>query len=85
MPVAAATSLLVIALNAGVSLAIHAGSSPQFDWAVIVPFTAATIVASLVGKRLASRVSGPALQMGFAAILLLTAAAMGTQVAASHL
>lgn len=85
MPVAAATSLLVIALNAGVSLAIHAGSSPQFDWAVIVPFTAATIAASLIGKRLASKVSGQALQMAFAAILLLTAAAMGAQVAAPHL
>ncbi len=85
MPVAAATSLLVIALNAGVSLAIHAGSSPQFDWAIIVPFTAATIIASLIGKRLASRVSGSTLTVAFAVVLFLVAAGIGIQVAAPHL
>ena len=85
MPVAAATSLLVIALNAGVSLAIHAGSFPQFDWAIIVPFTAATIIASLIGKRLASRVSGSTLTVAFAVVLLLVAAGIGIQVAAPHL
>ena len=85
MPVAAGTSLLVIALNAAVSLAIHAGSSPQFDWAVIVPFTAATIVASLVGKRLAARVSSGALTVGFAVVLLLVAAGIGLEVLAPRL
>ncbi len=83
MPVATATSLLVIALNAAVSLSIHASRSPQFDWGIIVPFTAATVVASLLGKRVASRFSSNALSMAFAAILLLVAAGIGLQVVLS--
>lgn len=80
MPVATATSLLVIALNAGVSLAIHAGSGPSFDWAVIGPFTAATIVASLLGKRAASRLSVRTLTVAFATVLLLVAAGIALEV-----
>ncbi len=85
MPVATATSLLIIALNAAVSLSIHAGSSPQFDWAIIVPFTAATIVASLVGKRIAARFSSNVLTLSFAIVLLVVAAGIGLQVAAPHI
>ncbi|MGA8851133.1 MAG: sulfite exporter TauE/SafE family protein [Aeromicrobium sp.] len=80
MHVATATSLLVIALNAAVSLSIHATRSPQFDWEVIVPFTAATIVASLLGKRFASRFSSDGLSAAFAGILLLVAAGITAQV-----
>jgi hypothetical protein len=85
MSVAAATSLLVIALNAAVSLSIHAGNSPNFDWSIIVPFTAATIVASLFGKRVASRFSSNALTLSFAVVLLLVAAGIGLQVAAPYI
>ncbi len=81
MPVATATSLLVIALNAGVSLAIHAGSGPSFDWAVIGPFTAATIVASLLGKRVASHLSVRTLTFAFAGVLLAVALGIGLEVA----
>lgn len=83
MPVATATSLLVIALNAAVSLSIHATRAPQFDWGVIVPFTAATIVASLLGKRVASRFSSDALSRAFAVILLLVAGGIAAQVVLS--
>lgn len=85
MPVATATSLLIIALNSSVSLGIHASSHPQFDWAIIVPFTAATIIASLVGKKVASRLSGGVLTFSFAIVLLLVAVGIGIEVAAPHI
>ncbi len=85
MRVATGTSLMVIALNAAVSLGIHAGSSPHLDWAVIVPFTAAAIVASLVGKHIAGRFSSNTLTLSFAVVLLLVATAIGVQIAAPHI
>ncbi len=72
MPAAVGTSLLVIALNSAVSLMARAGS-PHFDWAVIVPFTAAAVAGTFLGKQVADRVDARVLKRFFAALLVLVA------------
>lgn len=73
-PIAAAvgTSLLVIALNSAVALGARAGQG-SFDWHVIVPFTAAAVLAALLGERVAHRLPAPALTRVFIALLVLVA------------
>jgi uncharacterized membrane protein YfcA len=73
-PIASAvgTSLVVIALNAAVALAARIGQA-ELDWGVIVPFTAAAVVASLGGTRLADRLPAKTLTRAFAVLLVLVA------------
>lgn len=74
LPIATAvgTSLVVIALNSGVSLAARSGSA-GIEWEVIVPFTAAAVVGSFAGKRVADRLPATALTRAFAVLLVLVA------------
>ncbi|WP_406269250.1 sulfite exporter TauE/SafE family protein [Streptomyces sp. NBC_00191] len=78
MRAAVGTSLLVITVNSLAALAARAGTSTPLHWAVIAPFTGAAILGAWDGKRLASKVSGPALQRIFAIVLLAVAALMLT-------
>ncbi|WP_406304543.1 sulfite exporter TauE/SafE family protein [Streptomyces sp. NBC_00879] len=78
MRAAVGTSLLVITVNSLAALAARAGTSTPLDWAVIAPFAGAAILGAWDGKRLASKVSGPALQRIFAIVLLAVAALMLT-------
>jgi uncharacterized membrane protein YfcA len=73
-PIATAvgTSLVVIALNSGVSLAARLGSV-SIAWDVIAPFTAAAVVGSFAGKRVADRLPAAALTRAFAVLLVLVA------------
>ncbi|TAM82367.1 MAG: sulfite exporter TauE/SafE family protein [Jatrophihabitans sp.] len=73
MPEAVGTSLLVIAINSAAALAARAGHE-SFQWGVIVPFTAAAIAGSLLGKRISDRISGDTLTRAFAVLLVLLAA-----------
>lgn len=72
MPVAVGTSLLVISINSAAALLARVGHE-QFHWAVIIPFTAAAILGSLAGKRIADRVPGTSLTRAFAGLLVLVA------------
>ena len=72
MPVAVGTSLLVIALNSAVALVARVGNS-TFAWDVIVPFTLAAIVGSLLGKKVADRVASHTLTRAFAVLLVAVA------------
>ncbi len=69
------TSILVIAMN---TLAGLAGHLPHLavDWRVAAYLGAAESAGSLVGVRVAGRVSTQALRRGFAAIMLVAAALM---------
>lgn len=80
MPMASAigTSLLVIAINSGASLAARAGVA-EFDWSVIVPFTLAAVLATMLGKRVADRFSGDALTRAFAVLLIAVAGFVSVQ------
>lgn len=73
MPTAVGTSLLIIALNSSVSLVARAGSN-HFDWGIIIPFTLAAILGSLVGKAVADRLPARLLTRIFALLLLVVAA-----------
>ena len=72
MPVAVGTSLVVISitsLGAFVERLGHGG----VPWSVVVPFTLAAIAGSLVGKRVADRISGTSLTRAFATLLVVVA------------
>ncbi|MEU9773401.1 sulfite exporter TauE/SafE family protein [Streptomyces sp. NPDC047968] len=73
---AVGTSLLVITVNSLAALAARAGMGGALDWAVIGPFAGAAVLGAWDGKRLASKVSGAALQRIFACVLLMVAAFM---------
>ncbi|MHC5259461.1 sulfite exporter TauE/SafE family protein [Streptomyces sp. UC4497] len=77
MQVAVGTSLVVTLLNSLVSLTTRLtteGSS--IDPAVLGPFVGAAILGAWDARRLAAKLSGPALQRAFAVLLLATAAFM---------
>ncbi|MEU2835201.1 sulfite exporter TauE/SafE family protein [Streptomyces lavendulae] len=76
MRAAVGTSLLVITVNSLAALAARTGTSAPLHWAIIAPFTGAAILGAWDGKRLAARISGPALQRIFAIVLLAVAALM---------
>ncbi|MEV5575243.1 sulfite exporter TauE/SafE family protein [Spirillospora sp. NPDC052269] len=76
MKAAIGTSLLVIAVNALASLTMRGAAASSLDWATIVPFAAAAILAARDGRRVASRLSGRLLQRGFAFMLLAVAGVM---------
>lgn len=74
MPVAVGTSLLVIAVNSATALTarITTGGT-HLDWSLIAGFTAAAIVGSLFGGRIASRVKPSHLTRAFAVLLVAVA------------
>lgn len=78
MTAAVGTSLLVIAVNSAVALAARTGQG-SFDWQVIVPFTAAAVIASLAGQRVVDRLPGRSLTRAFAALLVLVAGYVGVR------
>jgi uncharacterized membrane protein YfcA len=73
MPEAVGTSLLVIALNSAVALAARAGHA-SFSWHVILPFTAAAVLGSVAGKRVAGRMNAATLTRAFAVLQFAVAA-----------
>ncbi|MCX4800250.1 sulfite exporter TauE/SafE family protein [Streptomyces sp. NBC_01214] len=78
MRAAVGTSLLVITVNSLAALAARTGTHAPLHWAVIAPFTGAAVLGAWDGKRLAAKISGPALQRAFATVLLAVAALMLT-------
>ena len=72
MPTAVGTSLVIISITSLAAFVERLGHG-AIAWDVILPFTAAAIVGSLLGKRLAERVSAAALTRAFAVLLVLVA------------
>jgi uncharacterized membrane protein YfcA len=70
-----ATSLAVIAL---ISLAgvVTSAVSGALAWAIALPFSVGAVVGMLGGRTLSSRLSGPNLQIGFAAVSAIVAIGM---------
>ena len=75
MKAAVATSLAVIALISLMGVTATAISG-HLDWALALPFSAGALAGMLGGRLLASRLAGPQLQKGFAAVSALVAIAM---------
>jgi uncharacterized membrane protein YfcA len=74
MPVAVGTSLLVITVNSATALASRAGHGIGIDWTVTGLFTAAAVVGSLLGGRVACRVRPELLSRAFTVLLVVVAA-----------
>ena len=72
MPTAVGTSLVIISITSLAAFVERLGHGTM-AWDVIIPFTAAAVVASLAGKRLSDRVSGARLTQAFAVLLVLVA------------
>lgn len=72
MPTAVGTSLVIISITSLAAFVERLGHT-TIAWDVIIPFTLAAVVGSLVGKRLSDRVSGAALTQAFAVLLVLVA------------
>lgn len=73
MPVAAGTSLLVIALNSGIALA-QRYTGDAMPWNAIVEFLMMAVPGVFVGMWLGRRVDGPTLTRWFVGLLLVVAA-----------
>ena len=73
MPIAVGTSLLIITINSGASLAARTGHA-HFDWQIIIPFTLAAMAASLAGKKIADRLPQTVTTRAFAVLILAIAA-----------
>jgi uncharacterized protein len=73
MPAAVGTSLLVITVNSATALASRAGHGISTDWIVIGLFTAAAVVGSLLGGRVASRVRPELLSQAFTVLVVVVA------------
>ena len=69
MPVAVATSLLVIAMNSFAGLAGYL-TSVQLDWPLVLGVTAAAVAGSFVGARLAGIIPEQVLRKGFGVFVL---------------
>ena len=72
MPEAVGTSLLVIAVNSTVALTTRLPGG-SIEWAVIAPFTIASLIGVFVGSRLASTRDPSFLQKWFIAFLVVIA------------
>ncbi len=70
MSAAVGTSLLVITINSAAALGARLGGGSHLDWPLLGAFTAAAILGSLVGNRIASRVSAARLSGAFAVLLI---------------
>jgi uncharacterized membrane protein YfcA len=73
MPVAVGTSLLVIAINSASALVARLGQGVALDSVLICSFTAAAMIGSMLGGRVASRVPPRMLAQGFALLLVTVA------------
>jgi uncharacterized membrane protein YfcA len=73
MPVAVGTSLLVIAMTSAAGVAGHLSSTPM-HWGLAAMVTAAAVLGSVAGGRLATRVRPEVLRRGFGWFVLAMAA-----------
>jgi uncharacterized membrane protein YfcA len=72
---AVATSLLIITAI-GFSGAASAVAAGKVSWPILLPFAAGGAVAMFAGRLFARKISGPALQRGFSALIVLVGVSM---------
>lgn len=84
MPEAVGTSLVVIAINAAVALAMRAGSS-TIDWSAALPFLITAAAGTVIGGRIGERIDPGKLTGAFVVLLSLVAVYTGTTAAVALL
>ena len=75
MPSIVATSLAVIAL-VSVTAVVSGAVAGNLNWMIAVPFCAGALAGMMGGRLISSRLAGPHLQYGFAAVSALVAVGM---------
>ena len=80
MPEAVGTSLVVIAINAAVALAMRAGSN-EIDWSAALPFLVTAAAGTVIGGRIGERVDARKLTGAFVALLSVVALYTGVTAA----
>ncbi len=78
MPTAVGTSLVIISLTSLAAFVERLGHG-AIAWDVVLPFTAAAIAGSLMGKRFSEAVSAASLTRAFAVLLVLVAGYVGVR------
>ncbi len=78
MHAAVATSLMTIALTSLGTVAFSLLRGRELPWALALPFMLGAVLGMLAGRLVARRIAGPSLQQGFAMLMLLAAAGMGS-------
>jgi uncharacterized membrane protein YfcA len=66
---AVATSLMAIALISSATVGIAVVMGHELPWLIALPFALGALAGMLAGRKLAPRIAGPRLQMGFAALI----------------
>jgi len=79
MPVAVGTSLIVVTINSATALTARLASGIALDWRLIGVFTAAAVVGSLLGTRVAAIASPRLLTRVFASLLVVIAGYIGVR------
>jgi uncharacterized membrane protein YfcA len=74
MDYAVGTSLVVITITSLAALAVRAGTGPHPDWTPVAVLTASSVIAAVVGARVADRVDTARLQSAFTVLVLGVAA-----------
>lgn len=78
MSLAIGTSLLIIALNSASSMVSRLGAL-HLDWRIVVPFTLAAVLGTVLGKQVSDRLSGHTLRLAFAWLLVAVGLTVGIQ------
>ncbi len=73
MQSAVATSLMTIMLTSAGAVAMLFVKGTSVTWNLALPFVVGTLAGMLIGRRVAPKLAGPALQKGFAALLIAVA------------
>lgn len=80
MPVAVGTSLLVVAVNSATALGTRAlHGLGDLDWPLVLGFSAAAVVGSVLGSRVVDRVPAQRLSQAFALVLVAVAVVTSAQ------
>ena len=75
---AVATSLMTIAVTSLGTVLVSVWRGRDLPVTLALPFVLGAVLGMAAGRRVAPRIAGPALQQGFAVLMLLAAAGMGT-------
>mgnify|MGYP001139587465 CR=1 FL=1 len=75
---AVATSLMTIALTSFGTVVVSVWQGRHLPLQLALPFVLGAVLGMAAGRRLAPGIAGPLLQQGFATLMLLAAAGMGT-------
>jgi len=70
---AVTTSLVIIAINSFFGVLGDIEKIPEFDWQLLLGYTALAIIGIFVGLKMAHRIKGSSLRSGFGVLLLIVA------------